>query len=71
MHILTLYINEPCERVHTARMPQGQYYEAECIDVDPVRRVIHCKHTKPFKNLPEEKEFEVPYDMLVVSVSNT
>ena len=51
---------------------QGNYLEAECIDVDPVAKSITCRYAKPFKGQSGEftgREFHVPYDVLVVAVS--
>lgn len=28
---------------------KGKYYEAQCIDVDPVKKVVKCQYSKPFK----------------------
>ncbi len=51
---------------------QGNYLEAECVDVDPVGKTITCQYNKPFRGHSKEftgREFNVPYDVLVVAVS--
>lgn len=51
---------------------QGNYLEAECVDVDPVGKTITCQYSKPFKGQGGEytgRHFNVPYDVLVVAVS--
>ena len=49
---------------------QGQYYEAECIDIDPVKRTATCQYVKPFRGGDVEgRQFSVPYDVLIVAVS--
>jgi NADH dehydrogenase FAD-containing subunit len=51
---------------------QGNYLEAECVDVDPVGKSITCRYNKPFRGHSNEftgREFNVPYDVLVVAVS--
>lgn len=53
--------------VHT----QGNYLEAECVDVDPVGKTITCQYSKPFKGQSDAytgRQFNVPYDVLVVAV---
>lgn len=48
---------------------QGQYYEAECIDIDPVKRVATCQYVKPFRGGDVTgRQFSVPYDVLIVAV---
>lgn len=39
-------VHDAPTRVRTAK---GKYYEAQCIDVDPVRKVVKCQYSKPFK----------------------
>jgi len=42
------------------------------VDVDPVGKSITCRYNKPFRGHSDEftgREFNVPYDVLVVAVS--
>ncbi len=42
------------------------------MDVDPVGKSITCRYNKPFRGHSNEftgREFNVPYDVLVVAVS--
>ncbi|KAL0054534.1 hypothetical protein WJX82_010454 [Trebouxia sp. C0006] len=51
----------------------GNYLEAECVDVDPVGKSITCRYNKPFRGHSNEftgREFNVPYDVLVVAVGS-
>ena len=50
---------------------QGNYLEAECVDVDPVGKTITCQYNKPFRGQSDisGRTFNVPYDVLVVAVS--
>ena len=51
---------------------QGNYLEAECVDVDPAGKTITCQYSKPFKGQDGQytgRQFNVPYDVLVVAVS--
>ncbi|KAL3145311.1 hypothetical protein ABBQ38_001571 [Trebouxia sp. C0009 RCD-2024] len=51
----------------------GNYLEAECVDVDPVGKTILCQYSKPFKGQDGEytgRQFNVPYDVLVVAVGS-
>lgn len=53
---------------------RGTYLQAECLDVDPRTKTLHCKYNKPSRGSPREHEFELPYDILVCAVgaiSNT
>lgn len=47
---------------------KGVYHEAECLDVDAEKKVLHCRYNKPSRLLCEEHAFELPYDVLVVAV---
>ena len=49
---------------------QGNYLEAECVDVDPVGKTITCQYNKPFRGQSDisGRTFNVPYDVLVVAV---
>lgn len=51
-------------------MLQGNYFEAAVEDVDWQQQKVTCRYTKPFIGSQFEKDrvFEVPYDLLVVSV---
>ena len=55
----------PCHAV------QGNYLEAECVDVDPSAKIITCQYNKPFRGQSDisGRTFQVPYDVLVVAVS--
>ena len=51
---------------------QGNYVEAECVDIDPANQIITCQYNKPFKGHDQAftgRSFQIPYDMLVVAVS--
>ncbi len=65
-------INTCRHAVSTRCWVQGNYLEAECVDVDPVGKSITCRYNKPFRGHSNEftgREFNVPYDVLVVAVS--
>ncbi len=32
---------------------KGVYHEAECVDVDPERKVLHCRYNKPSRLLAQ------------------
>ena len=62
----------PNAAVSTRCWVQGNYLEAECVNVDPVGKSITCRYNKPFRGHSNEftgREFNVPYDVLVVAVS--
>lgn len=51
---------------------QGNYVEAECVNIDPANKVITCQYNKPFKGHDQAftgRSFEIPYDVLVIAVS--
>mmetsp|Transcript_20485 Transcript_20485/g.61667 ORF Transcript_20485/g.61667 Transcript_20485/m.61667 type:complete len:427 (+) Transcript_20485:251-1531(+) len=53
---------------------KGAYLQAECLDVDPDKKVLQCRYNKPSRGNPQEHYFELPYDLLVCAVgavSNT
>lgn len=61
-------IVDPVRRYICSR---GQYYEAECIDIDPVKRVATCQYVKPFRGGDVTgRQFSVPYDVLIVAVGS-
>jgi len=49
------------------RRKQSQFLEAECIDIDPVKKTVRCKEVFPVQQGKGE-EFELRYDDLVVAV---
>ncbi|KAK9818387.1 hypothetical protein WJX72_011813 [[Myrmecia] bisecta] len=51
---------------------KGNYYEAECTDIDPERKVVTCRYPKAYRGAEGEKErvFQLSYDMLVVAVGS-
>lgn len=61
-------IRKYCQRINTS----SQYYEASCVDIDPVRKVVVCKDTehKRVKDKVTQDTFEVPFDKLVVAVGS-
>lgn len=49
------------------RRKESQFLEAECIDIDPVKKTVRCKEVFPVQR-SVGAEFELPYDDLVVAV---
>ena len=50
---------------------QGNYLEAEAVDVDPVGKTVTCQYSKPFRGQDGAytgRQFSIPYDVLVVAV---
>ena len=32
---------------------KGQYYEAQCTDIDPVNKLLKCRYPQPFRRAPQ------------------
>jgi NADH:ubiquinone reductase (non-electrogenic) len=48
-----------------------QFNEAQALSVDPETKTVKCKDMSPIRDTEIGSEFEIPYDILVVSVGAT
>ncbi|KAL2622537.1 hypothetical protein R1flu_002742 [Riccia fluitans] len=60
-------IAEPVRRMISSKGKHIEFYESECIDIDPVNKRLLCRDASHIRTKDHE-EFTVDYDYLVVAV---